>query len=93
MFNVRKGLPKANLPCPGWIHENLRWGKHPIAPTRFPAYSHIMKINHKQKALTLGEFIASVYDAHGKHTARGFVRLAIKAHLVEFCGQQRNVIS
>jgi hypothetical protein len=52
-----------------------------------------MKINHKQKTLTLGEFIASVYDAHDKYKARGIVRLVIKAHLVEFCGQQRSVIS
>jgi hypothetical protein len=77
-------------------------------------YVQAMKINHKQKTLTLGEFIASVYDAHGKHKARGIVRLApwnnlcrltrrirtayytgraIKAHLVEFRGQQRFVIS
>ena len=52
-----------------------------------------MKINHKQKTLTLGEFIASVYDAHDKYKARGIVRLAIKAHLVEFCGPQRFMIS
>ena len=52
-----------------------------------------MKINHKQKTLTLGEFIASVYDTHGKYKARGIVRLALKAHLVEFCGPQRFVIS
>jgi hypothetical protein len=73
-----------------------------------------MKINYKQKALTLSKFIASVYDAHGKYKARGIVRLApwnnlcrltrrirtaystgraLKAHLVEFCGPQRFVIS
>ena len=52
-----------------------------------------MKINYKQKALKLGEFIASVYDAHDKYKARGIVRLAIKAHLVEFRGQQRFAIS
>jgi len=52
-----------------------------------------MKINHKQKPLTLGEFIASIYDTHDKHKARGIVRLAFKAHLVEFCGPQRFVIS
>jgi hypothetical protein len=39
-------------------------------------YVHAMKINHKQKVLTLGEFIASVYDAHGKYKARRIVRLA-----------------
>ena len=53
-----------------------------------------MKINHKQKTLTLGEFIASVYDdAHNKYKARGIVRLVIRAHLVEFCSPQRLVIS
>jgi hypothetical protein len=41
----------------------------------------------------VGEFIASVYDAYGKRKARGIVRLAIKAHLIEFRGQQRFVIS
>jgi len=56
-------------------------------------YVQAMKINHKQKVLTLGEFIASVYDAHGKYKARGIVRLALKAHLVEFCGPQPFVIS
>ena len=60
---------------------------------RFPPYSYAMKINHKQKALTLGEFIVSVYDAYGKHKARGIVRLAIKARLVEFRGHDRFVIS
>jgi hypothetical protein len=52
-----------------------------------------MKINHKQKTLTLGEFIASVYAAPDKYRARGIVRLAIKAHLVEFCSPQRFMIS
>ncbi len=52
-----------------------------------------MKFNHKQKVLTLGEFIASVYDTHGKYKASGIVRLALKAHLVEFCRPQRLVIS
>jgi hypothetical protein len=52
-----------------------------------------MKINRKQKTLTLGEFIASVYDTHDKYKARGIVRLALKAHLVEFCGLRPFVIS
>ncbi len=43
--------------------------------------------------MTFGEFIACVYDDCGKRKARGFVRLAIKAHLIEFHGQQRFVIS
>jgi hypothetical protein len=42
----------------------------------------VMKTKQRKKAITLGEFIASVYDAHGKRIGRGFVRLAIKAHLV-----------
>ena len=44
-----------------------------------------MKINYKQKALTLGEFIASVYDAHDKYKARGMVRLAIILRPATLC--------
>ena len=52
-----------------------------------------MKTNRRKKALTFGEFIASVYDAYGKPKAMGIVRLAVKARWVEFRGQQRFVIS
>ena len=52
-----------------------------------------MKINYKQKALKLGEFIASVYAAYGKQKAKRIVRLAVNAHLVEFRGHDRFVIS
>jgi len=51
-----------------------------------------MKSNCRKKALTLGEFIADVYDGCGKRKARGIVRLAIKAQLIEFRGHQRFVI-
>jgi hypothetical protein len=50
-------------------------------------------ITHGRKRyLTLGEFIMAVYDVWGKRRARGIVRLAIKAHLIEFRGEQRLVI-
>jgi hypothetical protein len=52
-----------------------------------------MKANQERKALTFGEFIARVYDACGRQKAKGIVRLAVKAHWVEFRGQQRFVIS
>ena len=52
-----------------------------------------MKSNCRKKSLTFGEFIACVYDGCGKRKARGIVRLAFKAHLIEFRGQQRFVIS
>ena len=52
-----------------------------------------MKSNCQKKSLTFGEFIACVYDGCGKRKASGIVRLAVKAHLIEFCGQQRFVIS
>jgi hypothetical protein len=73
-----------------------------------------MKVNHRQKALTPGEFIASVCDAYGKYKSSGIVRLAPwnnlcrltrrirtaystgrapKAHLIEFRGPQRFVVS
>jgi hypothetical protein len=52
-----------------------------------------MNNNYRKKPLTFGEFIACVYDGCGKRKARGFVRLAIKGHLIEFRGQKRFVIS
>jgi len=36
--------------------------------------------------MTFGEFIARIYDIYGKRKASGIVRLAVKAHWVEFCG-------
>jgi hypothetical protein len=52
-----------------------------------------MKKSCRKKVLRFGEFITNTYDVCGKHKARGFVRLAIKAHLIEFRGQQRFEIS
>jgi hypothetical protein len=52
-----------------------------------------MKTNGRNKALTFGEFIASVYDACDREKAKGIVRLAVKAQLVEFRSRQRFVIS
>ena len=40
-----------------------------------------------------GEFIAGAYDAWGKRKASGMVRLALQAHLIEFRGQHRFMIS
>jgi len=44
-----------------------------------------MKTHGRKRNLTFGEFIERVYDVCGKRKARGIVRLAIKAHLIEFC--------
>jgi hypothetical protein len=52
-----------------------------------------MRTNCRKKALTFGEFVARVYDVCGTRKAKGIVRLAVKAHLVEFRGQQRFAIS
>jgi hypothetical protein len=52
-----------------------------------------MKNNCRKKSLTFGEFVACVYEGCDKRKARGFVRLAIKAHLIEFRGQERFVIA
>jgi hypothetical protein len=51
-----------------------------------------MKTNCRKRCLTFGEFVACVYDAWGKRKARGIVRLAVNAHLVEFRGHDRFVI-
>jgi hypothetical protein len=43
-----------------------------------------MKTRRTKKQMTFGEFVERVYDTCGKRKAGGLVRLAIKAHLVEF---------
>jgi hypothetical protein len=48
-----------------------------------------MKAHHKQKALTLGNLIETVYGVCGNRRARGIIRLAIDAHVVVFREQQR----
>jgi len=53
----------------------------------------LMKSGCRKKFLTFGEFIACVYDGCGKRKAMGVVRLAVKARLIEFHGQQHLVIS
>ena len=45
-----------------------------------------MKSMQERKNTTLGEFILAAYDTWGKRRARGAVRLAIKAHLIETGG-------
>jgi hypothetical protein len=52
-----------------------------------------MKTNPPKKPRTFGEFVAGSYQAWGKRRALGFIRLAVKAHMIEFRGQQRIVIS
>ena len=52
-----------------------------------------MKTDCSKKPLTLGEFVAGVYEAWGNRKARGIVRLAIKARLIEFRGKHRFMIS
>ncbi len=46
-----------------------------------------------KRSVTFGEFVAHAYDAWGKRKAAGLVWLAIQAHLIEFRGRQRFVIS
>ena len=52
-----------------------------------------MKTNGKKRVLTFGDFIAAAYRAWGTRRAKGLVWLAVNAHLVEFRGRQRFVIS
>jgi hypothetical protein len=50
-----------------------------------------MKANHKNKALTFGSLIETVYGACGNRRARGIIRLGIDAHVVVF-REQRHVL-
>jgi hypothetical protein len=52
-----------------------------------------MKTNSTKRTRTFGEFVASVYDICGNRKAGRIVQIAIKSHLIEFCGQHRVVIS
>ena len=52
-----------------------------------------MKDSCGKTVVTFGEFVAAAYAAWGKRRAPGLVRLAVDAHLVEFLGGQRVVIS
>jgi hypothetical protein len=46
-----------------------------------------------KRQLTFGDFVAGVYHTWGKRKAEGMIRLAVKAHLIEFRGTERFVIS
>ena len=52
-----------------------------------------VKASAKTAPMTFGDFIAGVYKTWGKRKAKGIVQLAVQAHLVEFCGPDRVVIS
>jgi len=52
-----------------------------------------MKAPHGKKPLTFGDFVAGVYHTWGKRKANGIIQLALKAHVIEFCGPERFVIS
>jgi hypothetical protein len=47
----------------------------------------------KKKPLTFGDFVAGGYRAWGKRRANGMIRLASKARMLQFRGQERFVIS
>jgi hypothetical protein len=46
-----------------------------------------MESKQGQKALRFGDFIIATYDTFGERRAKGIIRLALKAHLVEFEGE------
>jgi hypothetical protein len=48
-----------------------------------------MKATHKNKVLTFGNLIETVYGACGNRRANGMIRLAIDAHVVVFQKQRR----
>lgn len=60
-----------------------------MSSRRLPFYTWAMKTNSREITSTLGEFITRIYDVCDKRKAAGIVRLAIKAHLIEFRGQHR----
>jgi hypothetical protein len=51
-----------------------------------------MKLGSRKEPLTFGAFVAGGYRAWGDRRAKGIIHLAVKAHVIEFCGQQRFMI-
>jgi hypothetical protein len=45
------------------------------------------KVRPKTKPLTLGDFVAGVYDTFGKRRAKGVVHLAVATHWLSFTAQ------
>ncbi|MGD1020942.1 MAG: hypothetical protein ABSA12_16665 [Verrucomicrobiia bacterium] len=72
------GIPE----LPGGV--NTLWRAQASDP-----YRHSMKADHKQKTLTFGNLIETVYGVCGDRRARGIIRLAIDTHIVVFREQQR----
>jgi hypothetical protein len=54
--------------------------------------SALAKTHPTERTLTFGDLIAGGYRAWGKRKAKGIIRLAIKAHLIEFRGADRFAI-
>jgi hypothetical protein len=52
-----------------------------------------MNSRSKKKPLTFGDVVAGAYRAWGKRKANGIIRLAVKAHWIEFRGHQHYEIS
>lgn len=52
-----------------------------------------LKANPGKRPLTFGDFVAGVYQTWGKRKAKGIIELAIKAHVIEFRGTERIVVS
>ena len=52
-----------------------------------------IKARSKGKPLTFGDFVAGVYQTWGKRRAKGIIKLALAAHMVEFRGTEHFTIS
>jgi hypothetical protein len=52
-----------------------------------------MKTYQAKKGLTFGDYVASVYETCNKRRARAKIQLAVNAHLVQFLGWRRFVVS
>ncbi len=73
--------------------KHLPWVNTQSRPGNILVNATGMKTTFRKKPLTFGDFVVGVYEACGKRRARGIVRLAIKAHLIEFLGPRRFVIA
>jgi hypothetical protein len=52
-----------------------------------------MKLKSKYKTMTFGDFVVGVYHTWGARKANGVIKLAIKMHVIKFCGAEVLVIA
>jgi len=106
--NRRDGFPSARLSSHcyhakliwlGWVqlievHMNITsQEEQQMNTTRLNHHGQFSQMKARKRPLTFGDFVAGACRTWGERRAIGIVQLALKAHVIEFRGTERFVIS